>query len=234
MTGFTFRGKHSNEFTGLVVKTVNNPLLPLKRVQKINVMGRDGEYLFEDGYNNKILEFRCNLTKGTIKERRILAREIASWLSFSGDLILDNENDKTYRVVKTVSDVSLAIEQAWDEFTIIFETEPFQYSGLKIMSFDNPTSVVINNAGTYLAESIIEITGTGNVIITCGTQSFTLTGMTGKLNVDSKRMIVYTDAKVNGISKHSGGFIRLSPGNNTFTVTGSVSNMTVKFYDTYI
>ena len=58
--------------------------------------------------------------------------------------------------------------------------------------------------------------------------------MTGKLNVDSKRMLVYTDALANEISKHSGGFIRLSSGNNTITVAGSVSNMTVKFNDTYI
>jgi len=232
--GFTFRGKHSNEFTGLVVKTVNNPLLPPKRVRKVNVMGCDGEYLFEDGYSNKILEFRCSLANGTINERRQTARDIATWLSATGDLVLDNENDKTYKVVKTVSDVSLAIEQAWDEFSIIFETEPFQYSGLKTMSFDNPTSVVVNNAGTHEAETIIGVTGTGNVAITCGTQSFTLTGMTGKLNVDSKRMLVYTDALANEISKHSGGFIRLSSGNNTITVAGSVSNMTVKFNDTYI
>ena len=155
-------------------------------------------------------------------------------LSATGDLVLDNENDKTYKVVKTVCDVSLAIEQAWDEFSIIFETEPFQYSGLKTMSFDNPASVVVNNAGTHEAETIIEITGTGNVTITCETQSFILTGMTEKLNVDSKRMLVYTDAFENEISKHSRGFIRLAPGNNTIAVTGSVSNMTVKFNDTYI
>ena len=121
-----------------------------------------------------------------------------------------------------------------DEFNIIFEVEPFQYGGLKTMSFDNPTSVVVNNAGTYEAETIIGVTGTGNVTMDCGTQTFTLTGMTEKLNVDSKKMLVYTDELSNSISKHSGGFIRLSPGNNTITVTGFVSNMTIKFNDTYI
>ncbi len=234
MLGFTFRGVHSSEFKGLVVKTVNNPMLPPKRVQRANVMGHDGEYLFEDGYNNKVIEFKCSMAKGTIKERRQRTREISLWLSSSGDLKLDYEADKTYTVVKTVSDVSLAIEQAWDEFSIIFETEPFQFGGLKTLSFDNPTSVIVNNAGTIDAETIISVTGTGNVTINCGAQSFTLTGLAGKLNVDSKRMLVYTDAKANGISKHSGGFIRLSPGNNTISVTGSVSNITVKFNDTYI
>jgi predicted phage tail component-like protein len=234
MMGFTFRGKHSNEFTGLVVKTINNPLLPPKRVQKVNVMGRDGEYLFEDGYINKNLEFRCSLAKGTIYERRQREREIASWLSSAGDLVLDYENDKTYKVVKTISDISLVIEQAWDEFNIIFETEPFQYGGLKTLSFENPSTVVVNNQGTYEAETIISITGTGNVTVSSLDYSLTLTGMTGKLNLDSKRMIVYTDAKVSGISKHSGNFIKLKPGNNTITVIGTVSNMTVQFQDTHI
>lgn len=232
--GFTFRGIHTSEYDGLVVKTIANPLLPVKRIQRINVMGYDGEYIFESGYNNKLLEFRCSLAKGTINERRQRAREIASWFLETGDLVLDYENNKTYKVVKTVSDIALAIEQAWDEFNIIFETEPFQYSGLKTLSFDNPYTVVVNNQGTYEAETLISITGTGSLTVASGDYSFTLTGMTGKLNVDSRRMIVYTDAKVNEILKHSGIFIRLKPGNNTITVTGSVSNMTVKFHDTYI
>jgi phage-related protein len=149
-------------------------------------------------------------------------------------LVLDYENDKTYKVVKTISDISLVIEQAWDEFNIIFETEPFQYGGLKTLSFDNPSTVVVNNQGTYEAETIISITGTGNVTVSSLDYSLTLTGMTGKLNLDSKRMIVYTDAKVSGISKHSGNFIKLKPGNNTITVIGTVSNMTVQFQDTHI
>ncbi|MBP7509105.1 MAG: phage tail family protein [Prolixibacteraceae bacterium] len=232
--GFTFRGIHTSEFKGLVIKTINNPLSPAKRIQRVNVMGCDGEYVFESGYNNKILEFRCSLANGTIIERRQRAREIASWLSSTGDLVLDYENDKAYKVVKTISDISLAIEQAWDEFNITFETEPFQYGGLKTLSFDNPSTMVVNNQGTYEAETIITITGTGNVTVSSSDYLFTLTGMTGKLNVDSKKMLVYSDAKVSGISKHSGNFIKLKPGNNTITVTGSVSNMTVKFQDTYI
>jgi predicted phage tail component-like protein len=234
MMGFKFRGIHTSEFKGLVVKTLNNPLSPAKRIQRVNVMGNDGEYIFENGYNNKILEFRCSLANGTIIERRQIAREIASWLSSVGDLVLDYENDKTYKVIKTVSDIALAIEQAWDEFNIIFETEPFQYGGLKTLSFDNPSTVIVNNQGTYEAETIISITGTGNVTVSSLVYSFTLTGMTEKLNVDSNKMLVYSDAKVNGISKHSGNFIKLKPGNSTITVIGSVSNMTVQFQDTYI
>lgn len=232
--GFTFRGIHTSEFKGLVIKTIDNPLFPAKRTQRVNVMGHDGEYIFESGYSNKTLEFRCSLSNGTINERRQSAREIASWLSETDDLVLDYESDKVYKVIKSVSDVSLSIEKAWDEFSIIFEVEPFQYGGLKTLSFDNPSFVIINNAGTITAETIISITGAGNVTVSCNDKSFTLTGMTEKLNIDSKKMLVYTDATENRILKHSGDFIRLSPGDNTVIVSGSVSNMTLKFHDTYI
>lgn len=234
MMGFTFRGIHTGEFEGLIVRTANNPLLPPKRTQKVNVIGQDGSYVFEDGYENKVLEFTCTLVKGTVKQRRQRAREIALWLADSGDLVLDYESDKTYKVVKTVSDVSLAIDQAWDEFNIVFEVEPFQYKGLQTLSFENPASVSIVNNGNIDAETIISITGTGNVTVTCGTKSFTLTGMSEKLNVDSKKMLVYTDTKANGILKHSGDFIKLPPGTNTISINGSVLNMTVKFCETFI
>jgi len=97
------------------------------------------------------------------KRKRIRSRDIASWLSGTGDLILDYESDKTYKVVKTVSDVSLTVEQVVDEFSINFEVEPYQYGSFQIFSVDNPTSVVITNNGNTEADTIISVTGTGDV-----------------------------------------------------------------------
>jgi phage-related protein len=235
MLGFTFRGIHTNAFPGLVVKTVNNPLLAARRIKRISVPVRDGSYLFEDGFENKFLEFRCFLAKGTIKERRIQARDIASWLNGTGDLVLDHEDDKTYKVVRTVSDVSLTVDQVVDEFNIAFETEPYQTGrDLHTVSEDDPTTLTVTNNGNTDADTVISVTGTGDVTISCGTMSFMLKDMTDKLILDSKRLLVYTDSSTNGMSKHTGSFIKLTPGINTITVTGDVSNITVQFYDTYI
>ncbi len=129
---------------------------------------------------------------------------------------------------------SLFFKSYLQTFLHSLETEPFQYGGLKTLSFDNPTSVVVNNTGTYEADTIISVTGNGNITVTSSDYSFILTGMTGKLNLDSKKMIVYADGMANGISNHSGSFIRLKPGNNNIIVTGSVSNITIKYHDTFI
>ena len=49
--GIKFNGKHSDEF-GIPFRTVSIPILPPKRQTKLGIQGRDGEYIFEDGYDN--------------------------------------------------------------------------------------------------------------------------------------------------------------------------------------
>lgn len=234
MLGFTFRNQHTSEFQGLVVKTVNNPLLASKRVKRISVPGRDGSYVFEDGFENKQLEFKCIMAKGNIQERRLRLREIAAWLSGTGDLILDHEPDKTYKIVRSISDVGLTLDKITDEFNIVFEAEPFQYGELRTVSVDNPTSFTVTNSGNAPAETRISISAAGNVTATCASLSFLLAGMTETLHLDSKRMLVYNGSVVNKLSKHTGDFIKLAPGTNTITISGTVTNVSVEFYDTYI
>ena len=234
MLGFRFRGTHSSEFTGLVVRTVNNPLLAATKINRVSIPGRDGSYVFENGFENKALEFKCALSKGNISQRRIKAREVAAWLSGTGDLVLDHEKNKVYKVVRVVSDISLSISQVVDEFNLVFEVEPFQYGSLQTISTDNPNSLSITNNGTANAETVISVIGTGAVTVSCGDQSFILAGMTEKVNLDSKRMLVYTDLVENRMHIHSGGFIKLAPGLNNISVTGTVSNISVQFNDTYL
>lgn len=234
MLGFTFRGVQASNFLGLVVKTTNNPLLASRRLKRIAVPGRDGIIIFEDGYENKLLEFECTLKSGSIQERRLQLREIATWLSEAGDLILDHEPDKTYKVVRSVCDVDLTIGRSMDTFKISFETEPFQYAGAQTISVDSPTSFVVTNNGNVAAETIMTLSGSGNVTVACGNNFFTITGMTETLTIDSKRMIVYNNVMENNLGKHSGSFVKLSPGGNTITVSGNISNTLIQFRDTYI
>jgi predicted phage tail component-like protein len=234
MIGFTYRGKHSREFEGLIVKTDNNQLIPSKRFERMTVPGRNGQYIFEDGYNNKTLEFDCSLIKRTIQSRRQRAREIAFWLSGTGDLILDGESDKTYRVVRTVSGIDLSLNQVVENFKVVFETEPFQLGTFKSISVDNPTSITLINDGTEEAETIISVTGTGDIFLTLDDKILNLTGLTEKITLDSKRYLVYNDLKENKLDIHSGDFIKIPPGSSELLITGTVSNVLIEYYDTYI
>jgi phage-related protein len=209
-------------------------MLPARKITRVSIPDRDGSYVFEDGFENKTLEFACILAKGSLQQRRTQAREIAAWLSGTGELILDHELGRSYKTLRTVSDVSLTLNNRRDDFHISFEAEPFQYGSLQTTSIDNPTSVVITNNGTAKAETLLSVTGTGNVTVSCGNQAFTLAGITEKINLDSRKMLVYTDLSENRMQSHTGGFLKLAPGANTINVTGTVSNLSVQFYDTYL
>jgi phage-related protein len=234
MIGFTYRGKHSGEFEGLIVNTDNNQLIASKRFERITVPGREGQYIFEDGYNNKVVEFDCSLIKGNIQDRRQRAREIAYWLSGTGDLVLDGEDDKTYKVVRTVSGIDLSLNQIIENFKVVFETEPFQLGTFKSVSVDNSSSIALTNEGTVEAETLISVTGTGDVSLSLEEQSLILTGLTEKITLDSKRYLVYNDLKENKLDIHSGDFIKIPPGSSSLLITGTVSNILIEYYDTYI
>lgn len=234
MIGFTYRVKHTREFEGLVVKTDNNQLIPAKRYERITIPDKNGQYIFEDGYDNKILEFDCSLIKGNIQSRRQRARDIAYWLSGRGDLILDGESDKTYKVIRTVSDINLSLNQVVDNFKVVFETEPFQLGTFKSISVDNPTSISLTNEGTAEAETLISLTGTGDVSLTIDEQTLNLTGLTEKITLDSRRYLVYNELNYNKLNLHSGDFIKIPVGSSELLITGSVSNISMQYWDTYI
>jgi phage-related protein len=180
------------------------------------------------------VEFDCSLIKGTIQSKRQRAREIAYWLSGTGDLVLDGENDKTYKVVRTVSGIDLSLNQVVENFKVVFETEPFQLGTFKSISVDNPTNITLINDGTVEAETLISITGTGDVSLSLEEQSLILTGLNEKVTLDSKRYLVYNDLKENKLDLHSGNFIKIPVGNSSLEITGSVSNILIEYYDTYI
>lgn len=234
MIGFTYRGKHTREFEGLVIKTDNNQLIPAKRYERITIPDKNGQYIFEDGYDNKILEFDCSLIKGNIQSRRQRARDIAYWLSGRGDLILDGESDKTYKVIRTVSDINLSLNQVVDNFKVVFETEPFQLGTFKSISVDNPTSISLTNEGTAEAETLISLTGTGDVSLTIDEQTLNLTGLTEKITLDSRRYLVYNELNDNKLDLHSGDFIKIPVGSSELLITGSVSNISMQYWDKYI
>lgn len=234
MIGFTYRGKHTREFEGLVIKTDNNQLIPAKRYERITIPDKNGQYIFEDGYDNKILEFDCSLIKGNIQSRRQRARDIAYWLSGRGDLILDGESDKTYKVIRTVSDINLSLNQVVDNFKVVFETEPFQLGTFKSISVDNPTIISLTNDGTAEAETLISLTGTGDVSLIIDEQTLNLTGLTEKITLDSRRYLVYNELNDNKLDLHSGDFIKIPVGSSELLITGSVSNISMQYWDTYI
>jgi phage-related protein len=158
----------------------------------VEVQGRDGQYVFEDGYNNIQIDFSCAIGGYEILERRKKAREIAVWLSTTGKLVLDSEPDVEYKVIKSVNDISSTISsrEYKDEFTISFECEQFvvqtfyndgltwedmdsswPYTNIPWDGYERKFTVSANqtvtvvNAGLINCSPVIILTGTASSVV---------------------------------------------------------------------
>ncbi len=252
--GFIYNGRHSDEFN-IVLQTATIPYMTLKNFETKKVIGRDGAYVFEDGYDNKFVEVTCVIT-GTLPERRMLARSIVEWLSKDyGALIFDCDENISYHVVRTVSDISTTPESMKETFTINFECEPFSYSesarkwgntyetwseanirfGGKLFIVSDGSSIQLENIGNYLADPLIKLTGIAeevNINFTNTNQSLKYINLDGSVYIDCRNKLVYEQTesgKVNKLSNFDGDFLKIPAGVNDVTFTGIIDNLNVQF-----
>lgn len=255
--GFKLNDVHSDTH-GICVETVSLNGVASKRQKKVVVMGRDGEHVFEDGYNNCELVVRCSLYAETIAERRKKARDIMAWLSNTGTLVMDYEPDVEYDVISITNDIKVKF-LGWniptETFEVSFECVPYQKSyyyndeltwddadiawGLADIpwegyertfeSVSDGDTLEVYNLGTYTALPIIKLSGTASTV-TVGT--FTFTSLSGDIYVDCDSQVVYSlsgDTKVNEIATFSGEFLELASGNNEIAISGTITDLDIEF-----
>ena len=231
--GFTFNGQHS-DVLDICVRTERVPYIAEKRSSTIVIPGRDGEYITEYGYENQELRFDCNIY-GTREDRRDRARQIGEWLSSTGTLVLDDEPDKQYQVVKTVNNIHSSYRDPQlpvEDFTLSFTCKPHAESVALLevsQSVSHGDEMVISNLGTYKSFPVIKMEGVASEV---SVGEFTISDLDSTIFIDCDRQIVYEivgGEKVNKISMFSGIFPALNPGDNTFPISGSITSLTVTF-----
>ncbi len=254
--GFKFNGIHSDTFK-ICVRTESLPCIAPKRQTTISVPGRDGQHVVEDGYDNIEVKFECSIVDEFPVGRRKNTRAIASWLADTGVLILDHEKDVEYRVVRSVTNIDITprgYEVPVDDFKITFECLPHPRSAyyndglywdtctsswqylempwpgyIRTFEVSNGDNIDVHNAGTYKALPVIKMEGVASSV-TVG--DFTITGLSGIVYIDCFNQLVYSmsgASKVNQISKFSGKFPELKPGENIFPISGSITNLVIEF-----
>lgn len=250
--GLTYNGEHSSVY-GVYFKTKSIPYTPKKRSVSVQVQGRDGEYVFEDRYNNIQIEIACVIISNKVVHRRKMAREISRWLSSTGILIFDTEADVEYKVVKCTNDITASMEGTSDYFTIVFECEPYQVQTFynddltwndtaywqyinipwggypRTFNVSSGQTIEVVNAGNYKALPTVKLTGVASSVSFGG---FTFSNLNGTVYIDSKNQVVYSlsgATKVNQIASHDGVFIELDPGVNEFTISGTITSLEIEF-----
>lgn len=240
---FKFNNIESESFK-LVCKSVKRPLLPSVKSNRVEMLGKSGVFDFsEHEYGLRKVTMRIQYIGTDYTELRTRARQIAAWLSTAtwAKLILNDEPDKHY-LAKVTDEIDL--ESLWEsgKADISFDCQPFALSNTEVSSIFSATGTVnqvINNPGTRLTNfrspqgSKFSIKADGSwTKITFAMNGNTITyneAGSGELILDNVNMT----ATLSGVNKFGvltgdvDSFLKMLPGANTLTVSGTGINVTV-------
>ena len=121
MNHFIFKEKSSKDIKGLLVVSLPMIVKPPKRVENIEIEGRDGDINIDLGYQSydKTLSI-C------ILNNEVDINELINWLDGSGILVLSNEPDKYYEA-EIIEEIDFDRLFKFEPTEIVFHCQPFKY-----------------------------------------------------------------------------------------------------------
>ena len=202
---------------------------PAERGKLVEVPGRDGYLWAADGaFNNVLTRVQCQTTDDADMA------VVDAWLRGAGELRFSDDPERFYRarVVKEFSR-SAAVNRFMNQaFTVTFDCQPFLYhrSVDDIPLDGNPDTVT--NPGTYKSAPRLTIEGTGDAVLTIGTQILEVTDLAGGVIVDSESCecfdLTETALRNDRVTLMDDCFPVLQPGANIISWTGDgVTKVTV-------
>ena len=164
MIQIIYNSLYSYDNFGIIVETVNRPLLLPARRSEVTIPGRDGVYDFSDGtYDNVVIPVVIQYIDETFEELRTRARRLAAWLSQATytSLIFTDESDKYYSAkIYDAASVEKIVKLAPGEKTTVnFNCQPLALSVIEDLwqgRLIEPQ--IIQNGGTHKAFPVIAIT----------------------------------------------------------------------------
>ena len=228
---FIFRGIDSRDI-GVVVEDMFDVHRPKRNVQTIQVPGRDGRLTQDDGtYDTYTISGKVNCFGAPLSD-------VYAWLSGSGDLILGDEPTRSIRASATaqIKNTRFRCDGCYDSLQVSFDCQPFRYhveqteGANDIILTSSPATV--SNPGTHKSAPRLTIEGTGDAVLTIGTQILEVTDLAGGVIVDAELCecfdLTETALRNERVTLMDDSFPVLHPGANIISWTGDgVTKVTV-------
>lgn len=197
-----------------------------------SVPGRNGDLVIDNGrYKNISIPYKMNILDKTPFGWDKLTHLIKGWLlSRPGYLELWDSYDPDYYRLASYSD-EVDIEQQLREVGSVnlkFNCKPFKYSfeGKKMVVLTSSGSIIYNPE-FYNSKPYIKIVGSGTIILSINSNSFTFTDVDGYIELDSETMNCYKGLVNENTKMYSTTFPELEPGINNISWTGTVSEVDI-------
>lgn len=216
----SFKGTHVSTFGTVLTAPI------FKRAKKntsiMQIEGSDKSFREDYGYSSYSIKAKIYLSNNANLDSFI------AWLSGSGQLIIDEDPNK---YVMAYIDEEVQIERVLKgsnvkvadvEFLVL---DPFRY----VLSETDTTltsSGTYTNNGTIFSEPLLKLTGSGTVILTIGTQSFTYVFDTPFVYIDCKSKDAYYSSTYKN-RRMTGDFPVLNIGSNAISWTGTLTQLVI-------
>ena len=211
----------SRKFPSLLIEELPAMQLPEKRVEEIEVEGRDGVLtITDDCYMNTQKTMTCKLRGNENVD------QISLWLYNCKKVIFSNRPDRYYKaMIKSQVDFERSLSNN-RSFSVVFDCQPFGYL------IDNSTITITKNnssfegKGTYWSKPIIKVYGNGELNVTINNTQVTLKDVDEYITINSEKKRTHKDLTLLN-NKKVGNFPTLSHERNTISWTGSISKIEI-------
>lgn len=162
MLYFKFKDVDSREIEGLVVCELPPITKPAKRVELIDIEGKNGDIIVDNGYSAYDKEIKIGLT------RNYDLQAIVQWLDGKGKLILSNEEDYYYEA-EVIEQIDFMRLVKFKTANVRFHVQPIKYLNFEpkrvITKEDIDNNVIenlrIRNQGYMDCSPIFTLYGSG-------------------------------------------------------------------------
>lgn len=232
---FIFDGVSSETLYTLIQ---NRPVIeaPLRKVEWRSPYGVDGDYPFDEGaYNNTEMSLYM-LTNGpnAIQDRQALYDLLDTRGTYK-EFIPYFDSEKKYRVMLK-DKVQFENQYFFGEkqsLSVKFTVKPYKHLVDNDPIVFTTTSKTITNPTRYIAQPIITLKGTGAVTLTVNGIPFNIVDLPNIVTLDSERYSAYQESEQGVLTSMntkvaSKDYPIFKPGDNTVTVSGNVTEVSIK------
>lgn len=217
---------HKNTEYGVEMLSMPTRPHPARKGDLIDVPGRNGKLFMDEGaYDRVLVSVRVIAVDGNMDA-------VNGWLSGRGLLRFGDDPTRAYNasVTKEFSVSNRNSRLRGQEFTVVFDCEPFRYVYPAPAVQEITTSGgTITNPGTVFSQPEIKLTGSGDITLVVNGYSVEARSLTDGAIIDCELMETFNLAKTESLNSSfvMDEFPVLRPGANIITWTGSVTKVEI-------
>nr|WP_302967155.1 hypothetical protein [uncultured Romboutsia sp.] len=199
---------------------------PSKKLEFIDIEGRDGALTIDNGYEDFILKLSCVLVNehDEVECTPALARRAKKFLLDGVNRKIQLSEDMDYYLLGTYNS-DIDIEEAIENFGLFqaqFRCKPYRFSNKnKTVEITTKNTVIKNDE--YKTKPVIDVYATGDITLNINNQEVILKALEGHIQLDCDLMNATTvnllGKTVNANQKMYSDFPILEEGNNNITWT---------------